>query len=130
MEKNFRISESDLNKLVNMVHDEDNLNIMDSKNTEYKEDKVNIIEISFYEDMDDTEDYFQSRYEEYAEIENESGGYDPGDEDYIDPNKSVWEFIDRETALNIYINNARNASEYDEMEKIFETVPGPDIKED
>lgn len=126
MEKNFRISESDLNKLVDMVHNKDDLNIMDSKNTEHKEDKVNIVEISFYEDMADTENYFQDRYEEYAEIENELGLYDPDDEDYIDPNKSVWEFIDRETALAIYINNARNATEYDEMEKILETVPAPE----
>lgn len=126
MEKNFRISESDLNKLMNMVHNKDDLNIMDSENTEYKEDKVNIIEISFYEDMEDTENYFQNRYEEYAEIENELGLYDPDDECYIDPNKSVWEFIDRETALSIYINNARNATEYDEMEKILETVPAPE----
>lgn len=130
MERNFRISESDLNKLVNRVHNEDDLNIMDNRNTEYKEDKVNIIEISFYEDMEDTENYFQDRYEEYAENENELGGYDPDDEEYIDPNKSVWEFIDRETALSIYINNARNATEYDEMEKILETAPGPDIEKD
>lgn len=130
MERNFRISESDLNKLVNRVHNEDDLNIMDNRNTEYKEDKVNIIEISFYEDMEDTENYFQDRYEEYAENENELGGYDPDDEEYIDPNKSVWEFIDRETALSIYINNTRNATEYDEMEKILETAPGPDIEKD
>lgn len=126
MEKNFRISESDLNKLMNMVDSKDDLNVMDSENVEYKEDKVNIVEISFYEDMADTENYFQDRYEEYAEIENELGLYDPDDEDYIDPNKSVWEFIDRETALSIYINNARNATEYDEMEKILETVPAPE----
>lgn len=97
MEKNFRISESDLNKLMNIVDNKDDLNIMDSENTEYKEDKVNIVEISFYEDMEDTENYFQDRYEEYAEIENELGLYDPDDEDYIDPNKSVWEFIDINT---------------------------------
>lgn len=126
MEKNFRISESDLNKLMNMVHNKDNLNVMDSENTEYKDDKVNIVEISFYEDMADTENYFQDRYEEYAELENELRLYDPDDECYIDPNKSVWEFIDRETALSIYINNARNATEYDEMEKILETVPAPE----
>lgn len=126
MEKNFRISESDLNKLMNMVDNKDDLNIMDSKNTEHKEDKVNIVEISFYEDMVDTENYFQDRYEEYAENENELGLYEPDDEDYIDPNKPVWEFIDRETALAIYINNARNATEYDEMEKILETVPAPE----
>lgn len=125
MDKVYRIDENELNKIKEEVG-EDKVNIVD-KDSLPTEDKINVVEISFYEDMSDTEAYFQERFNEYVETARSEG---KGEQFEDDDEPLVWGYVDREKALSMYIGDATCNFDYDRMNEILSRCNKAVITED